>query len=433
MKSITLDKLMKIAIVVFVLIKLVMFVRPFFIGDSRDIKFKEQKMNDGVFFNYKDLGIDVSDLIDTDNGYYIPIESIADEINIEMEISEDGNTLTINDSLSESTINVDGKSNIDGYEADAYGKLMFKDGLAYVPLEFLESALFLYSYNVPENNAYEIYGNGREIYDIKQDDLQKPYLVVYSEEGRGEVFMGNKAQSDLTDSNKSYVDKVIRTWNSDIVVTNYNYSSNYPKVYYIRDGKVIDTTNELQSSYTSIGNNYYYESKVAFLCSMKTDIKGDTTENYIKIYDDESGRIIQALSPKDMYGYEVYDIQAVSEDFIVVGLLNTDLENDEFVHHYMTTVIDLRNLRAYPVYEYMEQKELFESADDYENVIDSITNRYAINSHIKFESMKINSDADTVLTFVGDVTDQYNNSYKEKIEINLNGENEFELKHIDEY
>ncbi len=211
--------------------------------------------------------------------------------------------------------------------------------------------------------------SGRYDYKVMQkDDMH--YLVWEDEKGEVQsALLGDRTglYSDETKSNKTVITRIQQTVYSDIVSTQYVYSgailaSENAQVYVNPNNVVVSNidiynhTVTVEDEFLTIGT-LYLDDRVALL-----------NDNIVEIYDDKTGALIQEIDGEALYGSqlndifefdgngEIYNIQGVGEEFLVVNMLQPNTLIDDEIEKYVTewyytTIINLETMEMIPVYE----------------------------------------------------------------------------------
>ncbi len=322
-----------------------------------------------VVYNTKHLDFGDSKAINKGGSIYIPLRVFSEEVHYKVDWNQETSTARIYNAINDVYLSIDGDVKIDGKRSASDKKPLNIEGRLYIPLRFVSEALGVdVNYSVGDK-VVTMYG--RDIYEIEQDDLLTPKLIVYTKNGArnlGLIKDKSYLEDIMEERNKSNIYNVIRTPNSDIVEVRYVYSgaltANDVTNMYVRNGKIIaktdlKTTAYDVKTYKEIPTKYY-NNKVALLDGA----------NYIKIYDDKTGRLEREINTLEVFGNEfddiykserngeVYNIQAVGDDFVVVNMYQPNIyakKGSEFLMsiHY-TTIINLDTLKVTPVYSHLE-------------------------------------------------------------------------------
>ncbi len=333
-----------------------------------------------VVYNTKTLDFGNKNVINKSGTVYIPLRTLSENLYYTVDWFSETNTVKIHDNLNDISLNMNGDVEINGVKSTSEKTPLIVNGSVYVPLRFVSEALDVkVEYNSP---THTVKMTGRDIYEIEQKDLFKPYLIAYTKDGRKNLgLIGDKnkptgATPYVTDNYKTTILNVARTTYSDIISTSYVVNqSGYYDILYVKDRKIIDKGNWYTRSYDKYTykpiNTYYFDNRVALL---KINID---SQDYIKIYDDTTGELINKINPEALvsetlkttninhYG-RVYNIQAVGEDFVVATLyLPYTLEtNLNFRSFYFTAIINTKTNKITPVYEHLSQYDKYNPFDD---------------------------------------------------------------------
>ncbi len=326
-------------------------------GEGQVQEVDYSKLTNQLVYNGQNVDVEIVDI----NGvYYFPLIELAEKLNYEVNVGEDGN-LTITDGVTSTVIKSETSVFIDGEERPKAEN--FQPVNTYlVPLDFVRVVFGVeFTYDIDEeNNIKYFYMTGRDVYEVGQDDPKAPHLYAYTKDGKRDLgLISDKSELEVeAESGYTNIESVVRTENSDIITTNYMYAgaltSSYTNVLYVRNGNLVDNNNLKTTSYIAgetlvTAPTQSYDNRVAFLNS---DEEGNTI---IKIYDDTTGTLVSEIDTIKQYGAPVYNIQAVGKDFLVVGMYG-QLYDDEFSTYY-TAVINLNTNEVIPVYEKFAQSQ----------------------------------------------------------------------------
>ncbi len=330
------------------------------------------KTNDiKVVYNTKNLDFGEKSVVNVDGSVYIPIRALSEQLHFTVDWDSTKNTARIHDNLNDVYLGTNGDVNINGVKSKSDKVPLNSNGSIYVPLRFVSEALGV---DVNYDSKTRIVNmTGRDIYEISQQDISKPYLIAYTKEGRKQVTLIDERNGDVP----TWLISVERTKYSDIVNTAYVHSGalsiTYENQIYVKNGTLIDNGNRIPNGrdiYTLKPNGVqYYDDRVALL---SVDSSDNAT---IKIYDDKTGKVLKTLNTEEFYADEfnsvfpldengtTVNIQAVGEDFIVVNMqqpnVNAKTESEHYLSAYFyTTVINLNTLEYIPVYTYFDNYKL---------------------------------------------------------------------------
>ncbi len=325
------------------------------------------KLTNQLVYNGQNLDIKIVELNGT---YYFPLLELGEKLNFRLNISEDGN-MTISDGKNSTVIKSDVTVYINGEEHNKASNFQPVNNYL-VPEDFMKLVLGVnFDYSIDEEKGIKyFYMTGRNIYEVNQNKEQEPHLHVYTNEGLRDlgVISSKKDIAVEYDYELTDIDSVVRTDKSDIVTTNYTYTgsvtANNYNVLYVRDGSLIDNTNLKTISYfegetLSEAPTKTYDNRVAFL---NIDDEGKTV---IKIYDDATGTLVSEIDTINQYGGQIYNIQAVAKDFLVVGMYG-QLYDDSY-NSYYTAVINLNTNEVIPMFERFGQFEKLKNMGHQDN------------------------------------------------------------------
>ncbi len=332
------------------------------------LAYGESKSDVKVVYNTKNLDFGGKSVVNNDGAVYIPLRALSENLYYKVDWFNDTNTVKIHDNLSNVTLNMNGDVEINGVKSTNEKTPIKVNGSVYVPLRFVSEALGVdVNYNAKTKSVNM---QGRDIYEIDQKNIYKPYLIAYTKDGRKEVCLitEKNTKDDVKyyglDWYKTKILSVNRTPQSDVVFTKYDKGMvGYTYNVYVKNGKMIDISNRRTESYDKYTykaiDPYNLENRVALLN------EGTDYRNYIKIYDDTTGKMIYKINVQEILSKElkdanfgsVFNIQAVGEDFVVVSVYlphyTKDISKDGA--YFFTTIINLKTKEITPVHEHLKR------------------------------------------------------------------------------
>ncbi len=326
-----------------------------------------------VVYNTHTLDFGDKSVVSQDGSIYIPLRALSEKLHYTVDWIAKTNTARIHDNFDDIYLSTNGDLKANGVEGKSDKVPILVNGSIYVPLRFVSETLGVtVNYDSP-NRAVKM--TGPTIYEISQKDVFKPQLVGFTREGKKITLdLGDKTGDftldTMSDYNKTNIRTVERTEYSDIVTTEYTYSGaltvNERKQVYIHGDNIIEyadlDTYSFDPNTEIIKPTLYFDNRVAFL---EDGEKG----NIVKIYDDITGKLITEFNAidtfnsyfsdisKSEYNGQIYNIQAVGEDFLVVNMYqpNSFLKVDDYINsNYHATVINLDTMDITPVYEHLD-------------------------------------------------------------------------------
>ncbi len=318
-----------------------------------------------VVYNTKTLDFGNKKVVLQDNSVYIPLRVLSEQLYYTVEWKSDTNTVKIFDRLNDIELNMNGNVVVNGVKSTTDKPPIMNNDSVYVPLRFVSETLGVdVSYT---SSTKTVKMTGRDIYEISQKDIIKPYLIAYTKNGRKQVCMiGEKLDrvDPTIDQSKTVIQDVNRTPYSDIITVTYGVStSTYTNQLYVKNATLISNSNKDTEAYDKYTlkpiETYYLNNRVALLTS------DSNFYNYVTIFDDTTGKLLYKFRGEDLvpdklkeghYG-EINNIQSVGKNFVVVNMMlpytlgETEQEND-FKRFYYTTIINLETNELTTVYEH---------------------------------------------------------------------------------
>ncbi len=339
------------------------------------------KTNTTVVYNHKILDFGDKSVVNKDGSVYIPLRAFGDELGHYVYWVMETNTAIINDGLHKVELSKDGTVKIDGKVSKSDKVPINVEGSTYVPLRFISESLGVdVDYNSKDKTVTM---TGIDVYEISQEDLTKPHLIAYTKDGGKDLgLIADRTGKVKDENNKTYINKVERTGNSDVIQTTYVPVNTNVYIYdtniYVHDGVIIDITNSRVCSYDTSQFSKFKENTrdgVQFrsggevvrsyddrMATLNRDNNGKTT---VKLYNDKTGELISTIDPMSEYGYEINNIQAVGKDFMVATMVTVE---NEYYKNRFTAIVKTDTKEVIPVVDYFNNKEMINLYGDLSNI-----------------------------------------------------------------
>ncbi len=333
----------------------------------------ETKSDVKVVYNTRTLDFGDKSVVNQDGSLYIPIRAFSEKLHYTVDWNATTNTARIYDNLNDIYLSTNGDLKVNGVVGKSEKVPIKVEGSIYVPLRFVSETLGVVVNYDSSNKVVNM--TGRTIYEIYQKDVFKPQLIGFTSDGKKITLELGDKTGDFTldmmsEYNKTKIIYVNRTKYSDIVTTEYVYSGaltvNERKQVYVHGSDIIEyadlNTYSFDPNTEKTQGSKYFDDRVAFL---EEGEKGNTK---VKIYDDVTGKLIKEFKSidtfnsyfsdvsKSEYNGQIYNIQAVGKDFLVVNMLQPSsfLTVDDYINtNFYTTVINLDTMKITPVYEHL--------------------------------------------------------------------------------
>ncbi len=316
-----------------------------------------------VVYNTKVLDLGNKKVINKEGSIYIPLRAFGEKLHYKVLWDNSTNTARIYDNLRDISLSTNGAVKINGVESQSSVVPIMVDGSTYVPLRFVSESLGIDVSYQTSSNGNQVKMSGNTIYDIYAPNIDYPYLTAHFEDWTKQSALIDEKQGSLTPT--TVVD-VNRTKNGEVVTTSSTHSGartfTWDNQHYVHEKDFLGKGNMATLSYdiyTGKGQSTkFYDDRVALL-----------NDGIIEIYDDISGELVKNIDPKATFkeqldgkykffdnNGEVFNIQAVGKDFLVVNMLQplsyATTEDENFLQtYYYTTVINTETLEMFPVYE----------------------------------------------------------------------------------
>ncbi len=335
------------------------------VGGSNTKTVKAETNTTTVVYNHKTLDFGDKKVVSKDGSVYIPLRALSEQLYFEVYWKLENNTVRVYDDLNDVYLSTDGQAKINGKETTSEKVPLTVNGSIYVPLRFVSEALGIdVAY---DQKSKTVTMKGRDIYDISQKDLNKPYLITYTKDGRkvSGLIERNFLLDNPTDFNKTKIWEVRRTKYGDMVTASYDYvgASHWTiqSYLYVQNGNIIGSGNVKTSGYdTSSSSNGVealptkaYDDRIVLL-------KEDKNYNRVlSVYDEKTGKVVYTIDGKN-FKYGIDNVQGVGKNFLVLGFI---VPNETEGLHYETSVLNLETNELINVAEYLPGKNVYLEGD----------------------------------------------------------------------
>ncbi len=296
-----------------------------------------------VVYNTKVLPLEQSCLSHEDR-VYIPLRAFSEQLHYTVSWNNREKCARVQDTLNDLHIYMAGSTTLNGVDGTVSAPLLSVEGTVYVPLRFVSEYLGIDVEWNPRHNTVAM--TGRTLYTLSNQNE----LIAFTKTGKERVTQITAGDNDTVE-----LDLVNRTEYSDVVDVHYTSYGAITRAVnaqlYIKEGHLVYQTpfkSERAMPYTgkALGVRYY-DDRVAFLT------RHERSNALIKIFNDRTGTLLETINTTALYR-DVFNIQAVGEDFLVVNMLleGESLSDGSFSDkHFMTTVVELGGGSMTPVYE----------------------------------------------------------------------------------
>ncbi len=332
------------------------------------IIYGETKSEVKVIYNTHTLDFGDKSVVNQDGSLYIPIRALSEKLHYTVDWNSTTNTARIYDNLNDIYLSTNGEIKVNGIESKSDKVPMKSNGSIYVPLRFVSETLGV-SVNYDSANRV-VNMTGRTIYEISQQNIYKPVVVGYTKDGKKITYgLADKTNYIITGDTmdtSTKIKSVSRTKYSDVVTTTFMYQGGITSS---KDNQLyIQGTNVIECTGLSVGNFEFNTEKFIGTAYLEDRVALLIEDKIVKIYDDKTGALIKEINGVELYkarfdeifksekNGEIYNIQAVGTDFIVVNMYQPNIYSEPRYNmngYYYTTVINLDTMEIVPVYQHL--------------------------------------------------------------------------------